>query len=82
VYPGFGGQSFLEGSPALIKQVRQIINASGKKIWLEVDGGINSQTAPLAINAGADALVAGHAIFSSADPELALRQIRQASPEI
>lgn len=82
VYPGFGGQSFLENSPAQIKQVRQIINASGKKIWLEVDGGINAQTAPLAINAGADALVAGHAIFSSADPELALRQIRQASPEI
>ena len=82
VYPGFGGQSFLESSPALIKQVRQIINASGKKIWLEVDGGINAQTAPLAINAGADALVAGHAIFSSADPELALKQIRQAAPEI
>jgi len=82
VYPGFGGQSFLGNSPAQIKQVRQIINASGKKIWLEVDGGINAQTAPLAINAGADALVAGHAIFSSADPELALRQIRQASPEI
>ena len=82
VYPGFGGQAFLESSPALIKQVRQIINASGKKIWLEVDGGINAQTAPLVINAGADALVAGHAIFSSAEPELALKQIRQATPEI
>ena len=82
VYPGFGGQTFLASSPAQIKAVRQLINASGKPIWLEVDGGINAQTAPLAISAGADALVAGHAIFSSADPALALRQIGQATPEI
>ena len=82
VYPGFGGQTFLESSPAQIKAVRQIINASGKQIWLEVDGGINARTAPLAIEAGADALVAGNAIFSSADPELALKQIKQATPKI
>ncbi len=82
VYPGFGGQAFLESSPAQIKQVRQIINASVKPIWLEVDGGINAQTARLAVAAGADALVAGHAIFSSADPALALKQIGQATPEI
>lgn len=82
VYPGFGGQTFLESSPAQIRAVRQIIDASGKSIWLEVDGGINAQTAPLAIAAGADALVAGHAIFSSADPALALKQIKQATPKI
>ena len=82
VYPGFGGQSFLPGSVDQIRAVRQLIHASGRKIWLEVDGGINAQTAPLAIGAGADALVAGNAIFSSADPAAALNQIRQASPEI
>ena len=82
VYPGFGGQAFLENSPSQIRAVRQIIQHSGKPIWLEVDGGINAQTAPVAIKAGADALVAGNAIFSSADPELALKQIRQANPEI
>lgn len=82
VYPGFGGQAFLESAPAQIKEVRNIINASGHKIWLEVDGGINAQTAPAVIAAGADALVAGHAIFSSADPALALKQIKQASPAI
>lgn len=82
VYPGFGGQAFLESAPAQIKEVRQLINASGKKIWLEVDGGINVETAPVAIAAGADALVAGNAIFSSADPELALKQIKQATPKI
>ena len=74
--------SFLPGSVEQIRGVRQLINASGRKIWLEVDGGINAHTAPLAINAGADALVAGNAIFSSEDPAVALNQIRQASPEI
>ena len=82
VYPGFGGQTFLPGAPAQINQVRQQINASGQNIWLEVDGGINAQTAKLASQAGADALVAGNAIFSSADPATALNQIRQAATDI
>ena len=82
VYPGFGGQAFLPSSPEQIRRVREIINRSGKAIWLEVDGGINAQTAPLAIGAGADALVAGNAIFKAADPVLALKQIRQAAPDI
>ena len=82
VYPGFGGQSFLPSAEEQIKQVRQQINASGRNIWLEVDGGINAQTARLALQAGADALVAGNAIFSSADPAMALNQIRQAAPDI
>ena len=79
VYPGFGGQSFLPCSPERIKQVRQLITASQRNIWLEVDGGINAQTAPQVIAAGADALVAGNAIFSAKDPAGALNQIRQAS---
>ena len=82
VYPGFGGQAFLPGSEDQIKRVRQIITDSGKAIWLEVDGGINAQTAPRAIQAGADALVADSAIFKAADPVLALNQIRQAAPDI
>ncbi len=82
VNPGFGGQVFLPSSEEQIRRVRQIINRSGRSIWLEVDGGINPQTAPLAIAAGADALVAGSAIFRAADPVLALKQIRQAAPDI
>ena len=82
VYPGFGGQTFIANSNARIKQIRELINASGRKIWLEVDGGINAQTAPGVIEAGADALVAGNAIFSTADPVSALNQIKQASPHI
>ena len=82
VYPGFGGQAFLPQALDQIRAVRQLINRSGRSIWLEVDGGINAQTAPLAVKAGADALVAGNAIFSSADPAEALKQIKQAKPEI
>ena len=82
VYPGFGGQAFLPESENQIKRVREIIQASGRKIWLEVDGGINPQTAARAVQAGADALVAGSAIFKAADPVLALKQIRQAAPDI
>ena len=82
VNPGFGGQAFLPESEEQIKRVRSIIARSGRNIWLEVDGGINPQTAPLAVKAGADALVAGSAIFKAADPVLALKQIRQAAPDI
>ena len=82
VNPGFGGQAFLPESETQIKQVRQFITRFGRNIWLEVDGGINPKTAPLAVQAGADALVAGSAIFKAADPVLALKQIRQAAPDI
>ncbi len=82
VYPGFGGQAFLPGSPEQIRGVREIIRQSGREIWLEVDGGINRETALLAVQAGADALVAGNAIFKAADPVLALKQIRQAAADI
>ena len=78
VYPGFGGQSFLPQSETQIRTVREMIHRSGRKIWLETDGGINAETAPRAVRAGADALVAGNAIFKAADPVKALKQIRQA----
>lgn len=82
VYPGFGGQAFLPQSPAQIKGVRELIRQSGRNIWLEVDGGINKDTAAITAQAGADALVAGNAIFKAADPVLALKQIRQAAADI
>ncbi len=78
VYPGFGGQAFLPESPERIKQVRGLITESRRNIWLEVDGGINAQTAKEVIAAGADVLVAGNAIFSATNPASALNQIRQA----
>ncbi len=63
VNPGFGGQSFIESALRKIEAVRKMIDKSGREIALEVDGGIDAVTAPRAIAAGADALVAGTATF-------------------
>ncbi len=79
VQPGFGGQSFLPHSPAQIAAVRAQISAAGRPVWLEVDGGINVHTAAEAARAGADAFVAGNAIFAAADPQKALADIRRAA---
>ena len=62
--PGFGGQAFLESQLAKIAALRRAIDALGKPIDLEVDGGVNPETARRCIEAGADALVAGTAVFS------------------
>lgn len=63
VNPGFGGQKFIPGALKKIETLRRKIDASGRAIDLEVDGGINFETAPQAIAAGADVLVAGSATF-------------------
>jgi ribulose-phosphate 3-epimerase len=63
VNPGFGGQSFISSQLRKIAAIRKMIDALGKDIDLEVDGGIDPQTARQAIDAGADALVAGTATF-------------------
>src|ERR1700712_2057582 len=63
VNPGFGGQSFIESSLRKIESVRTMIDKQGLTVDLEVDGGIDRDTAPRAIAAGADALVAGTATF-------------------
>ena len=64
VNPGFGGQKFIPSALEKIARLREMIDASGRQIDLEVDGGINLETAPLAIQAGADVLVAGTATFT------------------
>ena len=63
VNPGFGGQKFIHSQLDKIRAIRAMIDASGRDIRLEVDGGIDQSTAPLAIEAGADTLVAGTATF-------------------
>jgi len=63
VNPGFGGQKFISSQLKKIELVKDMINRSGKDIMLEVDGGVDPQTAPQAIGAGADVLVAGSAVF-------------------
>ncbi len=79
VQPGFGGQGFLPGSPAQISTVWQLIHKSGRPVYVEVDGGINAQTAAQAAQAGADVFVAGNAIFAADNPAQALADIRQAA---
>lgn len=75
VNPGFGGQKFI---PLLdkIKAVRERIDACGRAIDLEVDGGINAETAKQVVDAGADVLVAGTAVFRQGDYADAIRQLR------
>lgn len=78
VHPGFGGQSFIESSPAKIAAIVEMCKAEGVAPLIEVDGGIGVGTAPLVSAAGADVLVAGSAIFCADDPAAALRGIRDA----
>lgn len=74
VNPGFGGQEFISSSLKKIQELRAML--SGLPAWVQVDGGINARTAPLAIGAGADILVAGSAIFSQPDAVQAIRLLR------
>ena len=66
VNPGFGGQRFIHGTLNKIRRVRQMIDHTKPDIELEVDGGIDAETAPLAVEAGARVLVAGSSIFGAA----------------
>ena len=76
VNPGFGGQKFLDSQLRKIENIRKKIEKTGKKIDLEVDGGINPQTSKLSIEAGADVLVAGSYIFGSANYSDAISKLR------
>ena len=78
VNPGFGGQSFLDSQLAKIAQVRRMIDATGRDIALQVDGGIAPETAGRARAAGADTLVAGTAIFGAPDYAAAIAALRGA----
>ena len=71
VNPGFGGQAFIESQLAKIAALRKAIDATGRSIDLEVDGGVNPETARRCIQAGADALVAGTAVFSGGSAKYA-----------
>jgi len=76
VNPGFGGQSFLHGQLAKIAALRRMIDAAGRDIRLQVDGGVTAETAPLCLAAGADVLVAGTAVFGQADYGAAIAGLR------
>jgi ribulose-phosphate 3-epimerase len=68
VNPGFGGQKFIPHTIQKIKELRKLINETGSKALIEIDGGVNTETGKLLKDAGADVLVAGNFVFNSANP--------------
>lgn len=77
VNPGFGGQRFIKSVLPKIKQVKELIDQEGLNIEIEVDGGINPETAKLCTDAGANVLVAGSAIYNHEDRKKAINEIRK-----
>ena len=76
VEPGFGGQKFMPSALDKLKKLKAEINKQGLSTLLEVDGGINKETAPLAVAAGADVLVAGSFVFDSSDIAATVKEIK------
>ena len=76
VNPGFGGQQFIASVLPKIQETRRRIQATGKPIWLEVDGGIKTDNIAQAARAGADTFVAGSAIFGAKDYGKAIAEMR------
>ena len=68
VNPGFGGQRFIEHSLDKTKRLRDLVERTGSKALIEIDGGVNRETGKLLVEAGADVLVAGSAVFGAKDP--------------
>jgi len=79
VFPGFGGQSFMPEVLDKVRQVRAAIDAAGLAVDVEVDGGIDVATAPLAAEAGANVFVAGSAIFGHDKPWVSAEEIRESA---
>ena len=68
VNPGFGGQQFIENTINKVKRLRQLINESGSKALIEIDGGVQAETAPRLVEAGANVLVSGSYVFKAQNP--------------
>ena len=76
VNPGFGGQKFIENTIQKVRRLRQLISNSGSQALIEVDGGVQHETAPRLVEAGVDVLVSGSYIFKSPNPEETIRSLR------
>lgn len=77
VNPGFGGQKFIEHSVDKVRELRELIRESGSQALIEVDGGVNRETGARLVAAGADALVAGSAVFSAPNQEEAISVLKR-----
>ncbi len=76
VNPGFGGQKFIENTIKKTRQLRQLIAESGSQALIEVDGGVQGDTAPRLVEAGVDILVSGSYVFKSQTPEETIKELR------
>ena len=76
VNPGFGGQTFIENTIQKVQRLRRLISESGSKALIEVDGGVQGETAPRLVQAGVDVLVSGSYVFKAKDPEGTIRSLR------
>ena len=77
--PGFGGQSFIEGSYGKIRELRKMIDDASYDVMIQVDGGVDTENAGKLIKAGVNVLVAGNAVFGSADPKKTISQLKHLS---
>ena len=77
VNPGFGGQKFIESSIKKVQRLRQLIEREGSNALIEVDGGVQAETAPRLVEAGVDVLVSGSYVFKAADPKDKIHSLKQ-----
>ena len=77
VNPGFGGQKFIENTISKVKRLKSMIVQSGSHALIEVDGGVQAETAPRLVEAGVDVLVSGSYVFKAKDPYQTIRELKQ-----
>lgn len=75
VNPGFGGQKFIENTIQKVKRLRRLIDERGANVLIEVDGGVQAETAPRLVQAGVDVLVSGSYVFKSTTPEQTIHEL-------
>ena len=76
VNPGFGGQTFIENTINKVKRLRKMIDKAGTDTLIEVDGGVNAETAPILVKAGVNVLVSGSYVFKSSDPISTIKSLK------
>ncbi len=79
VEPGFGGQAFLDVVLPKLRRARAMVDRCGTQVWLQVDGGVSLETVARCVEAGADVLVAGSAVYGAGDPDAAVAALRSAA---
>lgn len=77
VNPGFGGQKFIENTILKVKRLRQLITETGSHALIEVDGGVQAETAPRLVKAGVDVLVSGSYVFKSSNPHKTIHDLKE-----